>query len=898
MTTYDSLPIGSTLIAPSDLHPLIREELLSGQTGRIGLRIFSLHGWLSTYTDMELPSMVQTLFEYKRILEGLQDSLLTYKEIACTTTFLKECYSFLDSLTFWNISLDQLPVKSDAQRELYRILKEIKDFTTPASATLSSLRNLSSLTLDSLYILDAYTTIEDQKILNYLYERGAHRIAIESMTPEKQFFHAVNKRQELEACAQYIIEHDLRAEDIQITLANASYKPLLAQIFDRYKIPYTIMSMSHTSIITKRFLALFQYVLHPDQEHFFTCIDSGLFAVEGLSKFRDYLEIFPSDLFTPFDHLQNLTLMGHVMDEREIEKLKGLEQEAEQVRLSLQDPLQALLHPHSYKTLIISIVALVQETLSSSSNEKSVFLQIEDILQEVFPYIHKDEDVEFVLPFIAEVSKSGRVNELKGVLISDLCQTCIGKKHHFMLGCTQKDYPAFKTKKGIFDETYHALIEEFPSMEIRYQFYLDQLDRMLYTAPFLYVSYPVGTYEGKGNEAALEIEQFMKQEPQVIKNSSVFPLYSNLLEVKTSYSITQAQAEALFVKDGQIHGSISAFERYVKCPFSYFLRYGLALREPMKHGFPDSYAGTLFHHILEQLCLTLGKDYTQAASDKLEELLHQEMMAMMEVFPSLSGMLLNVEQRILNSILETLHMLQEFEDHSLLHPNQFETSFSYDIPLREDVRLALIGFIDRIDASDEFTCILDYKSSSKTLSEANVFAALQLQLLTYSLVVKNATHKEVLGAYYVSLKNENIPYSAGKLFRRKPVTHLPSSREDYIDVRHKAHRLNGWTMSSQISALDDNGSHIVGISQNKEGVVKPRKLYDLHTIERYFTEMYQKIGNRILEGDIRCIPMEEACMFCSYHEICRFKGVYAEKTPMVDIEDDLYQNQKGSDEDA
>lgn len=271
---------------------------------------------------------------------------------------------------------------------------------------------------------------------------------------------------------------------------------------------------------------------------------------------------------------------------------------------------------------------------------------------------------------------------------------------------------------------------------------------------------------------------------------------------------------------------------------------------------------------------------------------------MQDVFPSLEKKLENVAQRILTSMTQTLGLLDDFEQHSILSPYLREKEFHYSIPLGDDISLALKGYIDRIDASDEFLCILDYKSSAKMLSEANVFSALQLQLLTYSIVCSKEFHKRVIGSFYVSLKNENIPYTAGKLSRRKPVTHLPSSKEEYEEIRHKAHRMNGWVMDSDIQALDDNGAHIVGVSQNKEGIIKPRKLYDLGSIERYFTKMYQMIGNRIINGDIRCLPMEEACMFCSYYEICRFKGIYAEKTQLVEVEDDIYQQQKGREEDA
>lgn len=895
MINLNMLPIGATLLAPSYLHPQIRKEILRNQTGKIGLRIFSLHNWLSTYTDVEVASVYQTLYEYKKKIANILDELTIYKEIAQSSTFLKECYDFLDTLYFWDIPLHKLLQQTPAQREIYHILQLLDGLSTPSYAVKRALKNIRHLDLSSLFIWDTYTTIEDKNILFTLFEQGAQHLKTQKYDEvEKYFFHAVNKRQEIEACAQYIIEHGLQAEDIQITLANISYKPIITQVFERYEIPFTILHTSHTSIITKRFIALFEYYLHPDTEHLFSCMDTNLFHVDGLQKMREYIEIFESDIFHPFQHLQKIDSIGHILDPIELEKLKQLEKQAEAVRLQLLETLITIVYPGSYKEFLIFAVSLVQNSISSLSKDKSVFLQIEDILKDVFPYINSREDVAFFLPFIENVSKSAQIKELKGVLITDLQQSCMDKKHHFMLGCTQKDYPAFKTKKGIFDEYYYAQLKDYPTMEERYQFYLKELDQLLYTSKYLYISYPLGTYEGKAMEAALEIEQFMNQ------RSIAYPLHTNYMDYCNAYTMSRNLAEQLFVKEGYIYGSISALERYVKCPFSYFLRYGLSIREPMKHGFPNSYAGTLFHYILESLVELHGKAYTQSTVEKIEELLQKEIQVMEDVFPALEMKLENVKTRIQTSITQTLQILDEFEQHSFLHPDKefCEYEFLYKIPLTSMVQLALRGFIDRIDQSDEFACILDYKSSSKTLSEANVFAALQLQLLTYSIVVKKELHKQVLGAYYVSLKNENINYTAGRVSRRKPAAYLPSSKEEFQEIRMKAHRFNGWTMHRDISVLDDTGSHIVGISQNKDGEIKPRKLYDLDTIEQYFTTMYQRIGTRILDGDIRCNPMEDACMFCNYHEICRFKGMYAEKAAFIEPDERLYQQAKGSDDDA
>ena len=878
MTFLQTLGPGSTLIAPAYLHAALREELLKTRSGMLGLKLNTLQGWLQQQANVAVPSRHVALYQYKQRIQTILPQLKIYREVADSPVFLNECRSFLDSIYFWNIPQSELPQESEAQKELFAILSQLTDIAVPSKQQRAALTNIKTKRLDDLHILDVYHTLEEEQLIQALVAQGAQRCTPPVYEPMPLFFHAVNKRQEIEACAQYIIEHDLDADDIHITLANATYKPILAQIFQRYQIPYTLLQDSHASILPHRFSALFSYYLKPDTENLLRVLDCGVVHMEQLQQIEDE---------------------GHILDALELAKLQKLEEEAELVRQQLVVYLRPLKQPISMEAMIQTAASYVRESLRRDDADTKILLDIEAMLKELHPYILEKEDIAFFLYFLDGMTQSSAPTERSGAIVCDLRQSPFCRKHLFVLGCTQKDYPAFQTKKGIFDENYHALISAYPSMERRYQFYLKQISAMLYAAPSVYVSYPLGTYEGKGMEAALEIEDYVQKQHANPKAGSVaYPLYSSYEPVSTNITLSPEMAQALFVKDKMIRGSISALERYVKCPFSYFLRYGLSLREPMKVGFPDSYAGTLAHYLLETFTGKYGKAYTKVAEEKIEEVLMKEIRIMQDVFPSLEKKLENVAQRILTSMTQTLGLLDDFEQHSILSPYLREKEFHYSIPLGDDISLALKGYIDRIDASDEFLCILDYKSSAKMLSEANVFAALQLQLLTYSIVCSKEFHKRVIGSFYVSLKNENIPYTAGKLSRRKPVTHLPSSKEEYEEIRHKAHRMNGWVMDSDIQALDDNGAHIVGVSQNKEGIIKPRKLYDLGSIERYFTKMYQMIGNRIINGDIRCLPMEEACMFCSYYEICRFKGIYAEKTQLVEVEDDIYQQQKGREEDA
>lgn len=890
MRNLKELSVGSTLIAPAYLHPVLREQIMAKSHGCIGIRIYTLSSWLQKKENKPKFSMVQVIFEYKKMMQEIVSTLSTYREIALSSTFLSECFQLIEELKTYQVDPSTLPRTTTSQKELYEIIKLLYPLKTAADYKQEALEKIKhGETLEMLHIYDYFQTYEEKQIVNLLVEKGATLLTFPYKYPQKAFYHATNMRQEIEACAQHILEHEQDAQDIYITLANPAYKPVIQQVFARYKIPYTLLNDAHSSIFTKRFSALFNYYLRPTNENLFRCIDAQIFQIPGLAKLNDYMQIFNFPIEEPFQHLSTLPNDSHILDKHELERLQDLEEKSEEVRLLLLPVLTRIKHPDDYTALFTAITNDVQASISTYSLEyQSILTQVQDLLKEALPYINTDQDIEFFLPFIEKIKHSLSITQLQGVIISDLCEPYLDKKYQYLLGCTQKSYPAFTSKKGIFDEAYFEKLV-YPSMEMRYEFYLAQCKKVLQSSDYLYASYPLGTFEGKAMESALEIEEFINE------RSITYPLHTNYEPITTTYSITPELAQKLYVKDGEIHGSISSLERYVKCPLSYFLRYGLSLREPMEHGFSASYMGTLSHHVLEMLVEQNGKEYAKSAEELIESILTTEIKTIQYVFPSQSALLENIKQRMYNAITQTLLLLDNFEQHSHMIPSKSEYSFTYLIELSESIKLSLHGFIDRIDESKNYTCIFDYKSSSRTLSEANVFAALQLQLLTYSIVAKQDLKKDVMGAYYISLKNENIPYIAGKMSRRKPITHIPYTKADYTDIRHKAHRFNGWTMQKEIELLDDNATHFVGITQSKEGFIKSRKLYDLDMITLYFKQMYKMIGTRILDGDIGCTPTEDACMFCDYYEICRFKGIYAERKLLIEYDEQLYQKEDETD---
>lgn len=878
MINLQTLPPFSTILAPSYLHPILRKEWMEQQNGCIGVKILDLTSYISSLTHKESKNRIEISFLYREQLKNSSFPIQTYASIAQTPSFLKECYTFIEKMKFYHMDIAQLPSKTPAQQEMKAIISCLYAIETPQDQQNDALLHLGDCS--SIYIYDAFTTLKEQAILNQLVDKGAHLLQNTPPTQEKAFYHAINLRQECEAVAQYIIEQNLDANDILLTLCSLSYQAVIEQVFQRYKIPYTLLQKSRTSIITQRFYSLLCYALTKENEDLFACMDARAIRHEHIDELREYMELFDSDIQQPFSHLQQLKTKGHILDELEVEKLKELETIAETCRQALMADITMLME-EDIPALIVNLLTLLKKHMTKATTEELQTLsKIQELLSLCYPYLSTKDDLAFLLPEIQAISVSKSVNELHGVIVGDLKQILHDRPYHFILGATQKNYPAFPAESGIFDEIY-LRETPLPDMETRYQHYLAQCDKLLHANHHLIISYPLGSYEGKGNEAALEIEEEMQTAPMA------YPLIENYEPITSSYTIHPETAKALFVKNGHIKGSISAIERFIHCPYAYFLRYGLSLREPMEHGFDNSYMGTMAHYVLETLVEELGKGYTKATIERIEEIVDQEVAAIQEVFTNNADLMQIIKHRFLVSFTQTLQRLDDFETHSAMKPYLQEYEFHQEFPIEEGISFALKGYIDRIDASGNFHCILDYKSSAKSLSEEKVFAALQLQLLTYSIVAKKQLGKDVLGAYYISLKNQNIPYIAGKM-KRRPVGFVESDKAEYEESILKTHRFNGWTMRKDIDMLDDNGKHVVGVSMNKEGVVKARKYYNYETICAWFYDIYQKIGKRILSGDINCNPDKDACLYCSYHEICRFKGFTSERKPMVELDDTLY----------
>lgn len=361
-------------------------------------------------------------------------------------------------------------------------------------------------------------------------------------------------------------------------------------------------------------------------------------------------------------------------------------------------------------------------------------------------------------------------------------------------------------------------------------------------------------------------------------------------------------AKLLFTKRNVLKASVSKLESYNQCPFKYFSQYGLKLEERQEYKFRSLDFGKLLHAVLqgfgekmkaadrrwgsvpEEECRSICRDILLEKASRLQ-----------------NGIMLSSKQKQvqLNRIYDTacrvlLHQCA-YDRESKFHPSEFERMFDTSdqkekmamlYQLIDDCKLAIRGTIDRIDrgeagspAEDLFT-IIDYKSSAKSMSLAEVYYGLNMQLITYMLVAENILRaqegKPILpGAILYAILSVGMVTNSSKL----------TDEEAQAELQKKM-RMKGWIMLQKdiMQQLDPKRNFVLDVTSVKKEYTKSSMECmftpnEFRLIMKYVVDMLVKTGNSIVSGDIQAAPVKiesgaqggkGACKYCSYKPVCCF----------------------------
>ncbi len=343
----------------------------------------------------------------------------------------------------------------------------------------------------------------------------------------------------------------------------------------------------------------------------------------------------------------------------------------------------------------------------------------------------------------------------------------------------------------------------------------------------------------------------------------------------------------------------SRAESYRKCPYSYFMRYGLHAKRRQKAEIDPRISGLLIHYTLEK---TLSEAYekhggVKEMSDKeiaasARRHIRRYLKEMLGGMEDKSGRFRFLFERLEGDVVQIARMAADELRNSRFVPMAFEQRFR-DV---SDVEREYIidGTADRVDIWDTgesvYLRVMDYKSGGKTFSLADVCGGIGMQMLIYLFEMQKRAETE--------LGKQIIPAGILYYMAKLPILNAPRDVSDDKLKEDLAGKLkpSGLLLRSDevLKAMDEREPplFIKLTEKSKKGLASAQQFAQL---EDHVDKIMREISQEIRGGIVAADPLFEKeagrdkspCERCDFREACAFDERRCEAKRMLrSISDD------------
>ena len=340
-------------------------------------------------------------------------------------------------------------------------------------------------------------------------------------------------------------------------------------------------------------------------------------------------------------------------------------------------------------------------------------------------------------------------------------------------------------------------------------------------------------------------------------------------------------------------------DSYVNCPFGYFCRYVIKLREEERAEFDARSIGSFIHAILENFFRALSEQGRKSGELTADERASLTRDAAEKYIAELGEDVIGVSvrtkikiDRLCRAALPVVDGLCEEFALSAYEPRFFELSLSrYDDSTPDPVRLSteggevnIYGVIDRVDAykkgEDVYLRVIDYKTGHKEFSPEDMAEGSNLQMFLYLKALVESENKKFRESLGVGENGRLIP--AGVIYVKTSVRDVRVDTPDdelASDAVKSAQGREGMILDDpdSIGAMTLKYTPVYSRrTPDKIPDTKRKFLYDeagwgeiMQTVESSVT----RVADGIREGKMDATPKEKKnqspCDFCEFKPICR-----------------------------
>ena len=368
--------------------------------------------------------------------------------------------------------------------------------------------------------------------------------------------------------------------------------------------------------------------------------------------------------------------------------------------------------------------------------------------------------------------------------------------------------------------------------------------------------------------------------------------YKNILEYKKNdENLKKSTLNSLYDKSFNV--SISKLEQFRKCPFSYYMKYCLKIDKKNVFEIKSIDTGNFMHEVIEEfskilieknisfpMILTDDNNIHEKYQDILDNVVNENLEYKMKKYKdSIKYDIL--KQKLQSTIKRVIAIIATGFKYSNFEPFGYEVEFKKGsnflpivIKIDDEKNMNIIGKIDRIDVMSlddkKYVRVVDYKSSSKTLSLDDIRSGISLQLITYmaSFIENKSSEKYIpSGLLYFNLSDKLVNLS-------EYVNDEKKVEEECL----KALRMNGIflrdvkVLENMDKRINEKSGKLVDISlRNIQNSPKALDEEEFKKLCVNVKDILKDIGSQILNGVVNINPEKrtKACNYCQYSTICR-----------------------------
>lgn len=432
----------------------------------------------------------------------------------------------------------------------------------------------------------------------------------------------------------------------------------------------------------------------------------------------------------------------------------------------------------------------------------------------------------------------------------------------------KKLYPRLQEKSDMLNKQYELVNEV-----VTYEQLLENIARLRDNKEILPMWYEIYQYYKKEANWQGKLPKDLQalaytNLPQKLQKENVDKLYGNTLAT-----------------------SVSRLEKYRSCPFSYYLQYGLKLKEKENLKIHTFETGSFMHETIDEFfeevreqSLGLAEIEEEQIQKIVSNIIDEKLGLSKNFIFSSTAKYKALVKRLKRIVSKALKYIIQTLIHSDFSVEGTEVEFGRkgDYPpivltLDDGKRVEITGKIDRIDTAigedGKYLRIIDYKSSSKNIDLNEVYAGLQIQLLTYSDAICKEKDMILAGVFYFPLLEQIV--KADKKITEEEIENLIQKNfkmKGLILADVKVVQMNDNTLTSGSSKLVPAAITTAGniYERRTSGVNKEQ----FKILQDYIDHIIKEIAKEILSGKIDLKPYNRKgktpCEYCEYQAICGF----------------------------